>query len=302
MGAAESDYLQRQTAVSTAAAAIRPLTEIFTRIKKLQAESQLVGITEVQEREIDLRKAEGALATAKAALTAAENKLHLLGMDEQAVARLLQTGQINPRYVVRSPLSGQVTERLVNRGELVKPDREKLLVVADTSTLWVWADVPESRAAEVAKGAAVEIKLTAGVERAFPGVIANIAPSIDPESRTLRVRIDVKNNPALKPGMFAQVAFNGSPPGESAETLLVVPQAAVQSIDGNSAVFVPVAGETNAFQVRKISTGAAPTARPASSPGSTKASGSSSPAARSSRPTCSRPPRKTTTEPYDNCI
>ena len=59
LGEAQSDYLQRHTAVATASASIRPLTEIYSRIKKLQEENQLVGITEVQEREMELRKAEG---------------------------------------------------------------------------------------------------------------------------------------------------------------------------------------------------------------------------------------------------
>jgi membrane fusion protein, heavy metal efflux system len=256
LGEVQSDYVQRQTAVRTAQAAIRPLTEIFDRIKKLHDESKLIGITDVQERELDLRKAEGALATAQAAMTAAANKLHLLGMNDQAIYELLNSGKVTPRYVVRSPLSGEVIERSVNLGELVKPEREKLFVVADTSTLWVWADVPEARVPEVAIGSTAEIVLTTGVEQKFSGVISHLAPSVDLETRSLRVRIDVKSDPALRPGMFAEVKFNGKSAGDTAEAMLIVPQSAIQTVEGNPAVFVPVAGEANSFQARRISVGA----------------------------------------------
>jgi membrane fusion protein, heavy metal efflux system len=256
LGEAQTDYIQRQTAVRTAQGAIRPLTEIFERIKKLHDESKLIGITDVQERELELKKAEGALANAQAAVTAAANKLHLLGMNDEAIYALLKSGKVTPRYVVRTPLSGEVIERSVNLGELVKPEREKLFVVADTSVFWVWADVPEARVPEVASGAAAEIVLATGVEQKFSGVISHLAPSIDPETRSLRVRIDVKSDPALRPGMFAEVRLSGKPAGDTAEAMLIVPQSAIQTVEGGTAVFMPVQGELNSFQARKVSLGA----------------------------------------------
>jgi len=56
--------------------------------------------------------------------------------------------------------------------------------------------------------------------------------------------------------MFAEVRFSGKPVGDTAETKLIVPQSAIQTIEGNMAVFVPVQGEQNSFQPRKISVGA----------------------------------------------
>ncbi len=252
LGEVQSDYLQRQSAGVMTRAAIRPLTEIYTRVKKLYDENKLVGITEVQERELELRKAEGALAAAEAAVTAARNKLHLLGMQDDAIERLESTSKVNPRYVVRAPLAGEVIERTVNLGELVKPDREKLFVVADTSTLWVWADVPEQRAAEVVKGATARIAVADNLDRSQTGVISHVAANIDPETHSMRVRIDMKSDPAIKPGMFAQVHFNGKPLGQSDQAMLVVPQSAIQNLNGESAVFVPVAGVPNAYSVRTV--------------------------------------------------
>jgi RND family efflux transporter MFP subunit len=177
-------------------------------------------------------------------------------MNDQAIYELLKSGKVTPRYVVRTPLSGEVIERSVNLGELVKPEREKLFVVADTSVFWVWADVPEARVPEVAAGESAEIVLATGIEQKFSGVISHLAPSIDPETRSLRVRIDVKSNPALRPGMFAEVRLSGKPAGDTAEAMLIVPQSAIQTVEGSTAVFVPVQGELNSFQARKVSVGA----------------------------------------------
>jgi cobalt-zinc-cadmium efflux system membrane fusion protein len=255
LGEAQSEFLQRQNAIATAEAAIRPLTEIFARIKKLHDEEKLIGINEVQERELDLTKAEGALETAKSAATAAENKLHLLGMDDDAVRDLLKYRKINPRYVVRSPLAGEVIERLVNLGELVKPDREKLLVVADTRSLCVWADVPESRSGEIAIGKPVEIVTTSGPERSIAATVSHVAASIDAESRALRVRVDVAGDRALKAGMSVQARFKSGPADAPGEAMLTAPQTAVYSVAGKSIVFVPSPSEPNTFIPRPIEMG-----------------------------------------------
>ena len=176
-------------------------------------------------------------------------------MDDAAIDELVKSGKVNPRYVVKSPLAGEVIERAVNLGELVNPEREKLLVVADTSTLWVWADVPEARAREVAKGATANINLSADSDWSFNGVVSHIAPSIDEQTRSLRVRIEVKNQPLLRPGMFVQVQINGQATSENAEPVVAVPESAIQSVNGSTAVFIPLPNESNTFRVRMVSVG-----------------------------------------------
>ncbi len=255
LGEAESDYLQRQAAARTAKGAIQPLAEIFERIKKLHVENKLIGITEVQERELDLKKAEGALANAQAAVDAAATKLRLLGMTDEGIYALLKSGKVMPRYAFRSPLAGEVIERWVNLGELVKPDREKLFVVADTRTLWVLADVPEARAAEVGLGCTAQVKLSTVGDQSFIGVVSNVSPSIDEPTRSLRVRIELKSSPELRPGMFAQATIHGKSSSETAEPVLAVPGTAVQTINGSPAVFTPDNKDPGAFQVRVVRIG-----------------------------------------------
>lgn len=255
LGEAQSDYLERHAALHTAQAAIQPLTEIYERVKKLFNENQLIGINQVQQHELELKRAVGTLTAAQASLVAAENKLHLFGMKDEAISSLLKSGRIAPRYALSTPLAGDVIERLVNLGELVKPEREKLFVVADTRTLWVWADVPENRASEVATGCPAEITFASAGESSFAGAISYISPRIDDPTRSLRVRIEVKGDPGIRPGMFVQAQINGKISGEAAEPVLSVPESAIQTVNGSTAVFLPVKDRSNAFQSRLVSTG-----------------------------------------------
>src|SRR5690606_19477246 len=103
-------------------AAVEPAKLAYERAKGLHEKNEGIALAEVQKREAEWRAAEGALATAKAALTAAENKLRVMGLDHEAVESLVQTGEVSSRSPVRAPLAGQVVEREVTLGELVGPD------------------------------------------------------------------------------------------------------------------------------------------------------------------------------------
>jgi cobalt-zinc-cadmium efflux system membrane fusion protein len=255
LGEAQSDLLQKRTAVVTAEGTVEPAKSAFDRAKTLFDQSQGISLTELQKREVEHKAAQNALLTARAAAAAAENKLTLLGMDQPSIDQLVKTGKINPLYIVRSPLAGTVVERAVNLGELVKPEREKLLVVADTSMLWAVVDVPEARLREVTKESKVTISVAAG-DRTFEGTISHIAPSVDEATRSIKVRVEVKGDPSLKPGMFAQAEITSKAKGDGGEDeVLAVPDGAVQTVNGSTAVFLPVKGEENTFAVRLVSTG-----------------------------------------------
>src|SRR4051794_576384 len=119
LGEAQTDLLQKRTAVAAAEGAVDPARNAYDRAKTLYEQSQGISLAELQKREVEYKAAQNALLTAKAASAAAENRLALLGMDQAAIDELVKTSKINPRYVVRSPLAGTVVERAVNLGELV---------------------------------------------------------------------------------------------------------------------------------------------------------------------------------------
>lgn len=259
-GEAQNDYFQKRIAAQTAVPAVELATVAWERAKGLLEQSQGISLTEVQKREAEYKAAVAAQRAAQAAVVGSENRLHLLGMTQSGVEALAKSGEIAPRYAIHAPIDGQVVEREVTLGELLSPEREAVMVLADTTTLWVLADVPDARLHEVAVGAKAWVMIgTAGAQR-IEGQVAFVAPVVDAATRTAQVRIEVPamagGARTLKPGMFAQVEVVATDPAHAEPTPVVaVPDEAVQTVEGGPAVFVPVNGEPNTFAKRAVTVG-----------------------------------------------
>ncbi|MBS0195979.1 MAG: efflux RND transporter periplasmic adaptor subunit [Planctomycetes bacterium] len=255
LGEAQADYFQKRIGAETAAPAVELAKVVWDRAKGLHEQSQGISLTEVQKREAEYKSALAGQKAANAAVVGAENRLHLLGMSQAGVEELARTGEIMPRYTVHAPMDGRVVQREVTLGELVSPDREALMVLADTSTLWVLADVPEARLHEVAVGAGAWVMVGTNGAGRLDGKVAFIAPLVDAATRTVQVRIELPEAAGvLRPGMFAQVEIVAS--GET-NAAVAVPDEAVQTVEGGPAVFVPVKGEANTFAKRAVTVGKA---------------------------------------------
>jgi RND family efflux transporter MFP subunit len=155
---------------------------------------------------------------------------------------------------VAAPRAGVIVERNVAPGQVVAYGQSdtplNLFVIADLSTMWVLADVYEPDVPRVHLGQRVSVTLTCCPDERYEGTVANIADSIDKDSRTLKVRAVVPNRGrALKAEMFVRVAI------ESGSTrVLTLPQTAVQRRDGT--VFVLVETGPGQYQSRPIKPGA----------------------------------------------
>lgn len=257
LGEAQADFFQKRVAAETAGPAAGLAKVGWDRAKNLLEQSQGISLTEVQKREAEYKAALAATKSAQAAAIVAENRLHLLGMSQDAVVTLAAAGEIDPRFAIRAPLDGQVIERDITLGELVNPERESLMILANTTMLWVLADVPEARLREVSKGAKAWVHLGSMSGRSYEGAIAFISPSVDIATRTGQIRIEVPASALpVKPGMFVQVEIVANNPDETEPTPVVaVPEEAVQTIAGIEAVFVPVPGEDNTFVKRTVRVG-----------------------------------------------
>lgn len=182
------------------------------------------------------------LEAAEIRARAAEEKLGRLGMSPGDVARVASRGE--GRLVLRAPADGVVLQMHAVAGELVGPD-ESVVTIGDTSAVRVWADLPEDRLASVLGeappgGLRAEVAVKAFPDEAFPGTVDFVGPTMDERTRTVKVRIAVKNDDArLRSGMFANVRI--FLPG--AEEAVAVPRAAVLSDEGRSFVFVHHDGE-----------------------------------------------------------
>jgi cobalt-zinc-cadmium efflux system membrane fusion protein len=255
LGEAQSEYIQRHTAVETAAAAVKIAQDNHQAAKELYDKSQGIAPIEVRKYQGELQAAQGAWAAATASLTAARNRLQLLGLDEAAINAFAKSGKVEPKYAIHAPIEGRVVEREVTLGELVGPERERLLTLADLRKIWVVADVAEAKLGQVSVGAEVSVSVPALAAQTFSGKVGAISPQLDSETRTARVRVEVENPDAkLLPGMFATADVRtGGEFGD--QEVIAVPEDAIQTVEGEPAIFVPVEGEPNTFAARQVGIG-----------------------------------------------
>lgn len=262
LGEAQAEYLQRRVAVQTAGPAVDLSKVAWERALGLYEKSQGLSLTEVQRREAEYKVSIAALKAAESARTAAANRLHMLGMSHDAIEALGSNGEVLPRYAIRAAIDGVVVQREVTLGELVGPDSEYLMVLADTTNLWVLADVPEAKLLRIHAGAKAWISVGSPGEAAskrFEGSVAFISPFVDSTTRTAQVRIEVpRAELGLRPGMFAQAEIVEMDPNEpSPAPVIAVPEGAIQTVEGGPALFVPVEGETNTYAKRVVTIGRA---------------------------------------------
>lgn len=255
LGEAQSEYLQKRTAASTAGPALEIARSSHDRAKELHERTQGISLAEVQRREGELRQAERDLQVARSAESAARNRLLLLGLKEAAIGELEKTGKVDPRSSIASPIAGRVVEVAATLGELVDPQKDRLLVVGDLSVLWAIAEVSESRLAEVAIDANARVRVPALGLEDREGRVDAVPVVIEPSTRTAEVRIEVPNpDGAMLPGMFIQVEIESS--RGSVQPILAVPDGAVLTIEGRPAVFVPLEPGSSVFCKHEVRIGA----------------------------------------------
>jgi len=341
LGEAESDFLQKRS-IFDAAASAREVAQIaFKRAEELRATNS-TSVTDFLARQGELRKAEGDLKVAEAAHVAAENRLHILGITEGQIELLVGTGEVTSRFELRAPIAGRIVEREVTPGEVVGPDREALMVIADMTTLWVLADVPERVAHRVINSSNGRIVVGIADNAVIEGKVEYVAPELNPRTRTAQVRLvvdasavsaqaapppaaeshddhghdsheghdhgtEAKEAPAhdehghehdeseghshddghahddqahghdhdtpaspspapttgttwsagalLRPGLFVRAELElAAAPGVSTQSVLAIPEEAVQTFEGRDSVFVP-GDEPNTFKPQPVTLG-----------------------------------------------
>lgn len=186
----------------------------------LQRLGQLEGITAKQNIDEARREQADAQATHDAALAG----LRASGADLAAAG---------DRLVLTSPIAGTVVGRDVVAGRVADAD-DVLLEVADTRTLWATLEVPELSSLLVKPGQAVQLRFD-GLSLLRDGVIAKVGARIDARTRTVRARVNIDNkDSSLKAGLFFVAAITVA----EAKEALLVPESAVQRVQGRALVFV----------------------------------------------------------------
>lgn len=151
------------------------------------------------------------LAAAQNNLRAAKERLHILGKSEGEIDALEKhAGTTDPEVLVRSPISGIVTQRQVGNGQYINSAAggaaSPVYTISNLSTLWVIANVREVDATEVRLGQTMEVRVMAAPDRLYKAKITWVAPAIDPATHRLAVRAEIANpDGTLKAMMFASI-------------------------------------------------------------------------------------------------
>jgi cobalt-zinc-cadmium efflux system membrane fusion protein len=209
------------------------------------------------QRDISLNRqvaeASAAVETARVDVSHIRNEMKALGAPVRENERADHSHDTS-LIALRAPISGAVTERLINAGAGIEAGRP-LFTVANLSTVWVIANAPEAQVSALRVGAPANVFSAAFGGEARSGRITYIAPQLDEETRTAKVRIDLPNpGERLKAGMFTEVEFQTGTGATEME--LVAPEAAIQRIGERTVVFIAEEDEPGHFKVRDVEAGA----------------------------------------------
>ncbi len=161
-------------------------------------------------------------------------------------AMKLADRQLRDTYI-RAPFEGYVAKRMVNLGELVKPQTQVMSVVR-VNPLKVTAEIPEKMAPWIKSGEPVELHVDAYPDRSFTGTVSRISPAVNTSTRAFPFEARVPNEDALlKPGTFARVHITTG----KVDDVMTVPYAAIQYRYGVNRVFV-IDGDRLAARELKI--------------------------------------------------
>ena len=222
--AAASASLQAQAALTQARANVNKAQSDYDRAKDL-FEHNAVAQKDVLTAENALAQAKAALDQAQAGVQQADRKAQLLG---------LKPGVFGQKVTVPAPISGKILEMSVAAGEYRNDTNAPVMTIADLSTVWVASDVPESAIRFIQPGERIDVELAAYPNETFHGRVTRIADTVDPQTRTIKVRAEMDNGRGkLRPEMYGTIRHT-----DSMRTVPVLPVGAVVQGDGKSSVWV----------------------------------------------------------------
>src|SRR5215469_8186354 len=177
----------------------------------------------------DLQVAEDTAAKATVDVTTTAERLRVLGS-----ASLDKPSGI---VEIRAPISGYITDQQVtNAAGVPGLGSPNPFTISDLSTVWIVCDVYENDLDKVRLGDKADIRLSAYPAQVFTGTVSNIGPVLDPNIRTVKVRIEVANPGLMRPGMFVTATFRG----REKQKLATVPATAILHLHDRDWVYVPV--------------------------------------------------------------
>jgi cobalt-zinc-cadmium efflux system membrane fusion protein len=211
---------------------------------ELLARKQLNRIKDLYEHgamaEQDLEVAQDAEDDAKVTLETATEHLRLLGNDPD---------KPNGVVDILAPISGVITDQEVTNAAGVQALGTNPFTISDLTYVWVVCDVYENDLPTVRLGDPADIRLNAYPGMVLKGTVSNIGANMDPNIRTAKVRLEVRNPGTMRIGMFATATFYG----QTTEMHTIVPASAILHMHDRDFVYVPAPG--NKFRRLEVVSG-----------------------------------------------
>jgi Cu(I)/Ag(I) efflux system membrane fusion protein len=191
-----------------------------------------------------------ALATGnKGLISATKERLSALGISSSQIRALEKNKKVRQRISIYAPQDGVVSVLPVREGMFVKPS-QKVMTLGDLSSVWLLAEVFERQSQWVEVGQDAEVNLSYIPGKSWNGKVEYIYPSLDPKTRTLKVRLRFDNpGERLKPNMYANVKIYGG----AKENTIVIPLEGL--IRSGREERVILALDDGRFEARKVRAG-----------------------------------------------
>jgi Cu(I)/Ag(I) efflux system membrane fusion protein len=231
-----------------------PLLDLYGS-ELMAAQRELVAAL-LAHREANQGGGEGAASGSLEVLQAVRERLSLWGVSPEQVSRVEDSGTVESRMTIVSPLSGTVVEEHVAEGQHV-PAGGLLFTVADLSRVWIDLAAHETDLSLLREGQELSFSAAALPGRIFEGVLTLVEPIVDPKTRTVTVRAEVNNvGGELKPDMYVSATVLANANAEGDEPPLVIPASAPLLTGKRAVVYVQKdSAERPTFEGREVTLG-----------------------------------------------
>jgi membrane fusion protein, heavy metal efflux system len=222
------DLVQAASTLISTAGVLELTTRSLARLREL-AKTKAAAQKDLEQAISDQQAAEGAYR-------AARDAVRIFGKSEAEMDLMVGERRVDAVLVVPSPITGRITARNAAPGLLVQPGNAPApYSVADISTMWMLANVPESDSPQLRLGQQVKAKMMAYPDRDFDGKISALGAAVDPNTHRMLVRSDIADpQHLLRPGMFATFVIRT---GEEERILAVPVNGVVREGDGTMSVW-----------------------------------------------------------------
>ena len=223
------DLLTAESTLIAAAGVLEFTTRNLARLKALYA-TRAVSQKDMEQATSDQQAAEGALR-------AGRDSVRLFGKTDAEIDRIIAERMADPTLVVPSPISGRITARNAAPGLYVQPGNAPApYSVADISTMWMLANVPETDSPALRVGQEVKVSVSAFADRVFEGKIVTVTSMVDPNTRRVLIRSEIENpQHELRSGMFANFVIRT---GDPVRSVAVPLDGVVREGDGTQTAWV----------------------------------------------------------------